>query len=79
MTPTPTTKATARKAWLASLFLLCLTLSSTTSALPEQTSKAVSFTTQEQSAQDILFYDDGKAYSYCEADHPIVDTYPDPP
>ncbi|KAG9061368.1 Acid phosphatase-like protein 2 [Linnemannia hyalina] len=33
----------------------------------------------EKRAKDVLFYEDRRPYSYCEADHPTVDTYPDPP
>ncbi|OAQ28847.1 phosphoglycerate mutase-like protein [Linnemannia elongata AG-77] len=71
MAPTPTTRMATRKARLTSLFLLCLTLSSV-SAAPVSTPG-------EKRAQNVLFYEDRKAYSYCEADHPTVDTYPDPP
>ncbi|KAK5814855.1 hypothetical protein F5H01DRAFT_344368 [Linnemannia elongata] len=71
MAPTPTTKMAARKARLTSIFLLCLTLSSV-SAAPMSTPR-------EKRAQNVLFYEDRKAYSYCEADHPTIDTYPDPP
>lgn len=59
------------EARLTTLFLLCLALNSVSATLAS--------TPGVKRANDVLFYEDGKTYSYCEADHPTVDTYPDPP
>ncbi|KAG0293998.1 Acid phosphatase-like protein 2 [Linnemannia gamsii] len=78
MVTTPATKVAARKARLTTLFLFCLTISTVT-AHPEPNAEAASFTNQEKGARQILIYEDGNPYNYCEAEHPTVDTYPDPP
>ncbi|KAF9901965.1 Acid phosphatase-like protein 2 [Linnemannia zychae] len=66
--PPPIPKAVARGVRLSALFLMCL-------AITRATTDAAN---QQNLAQNILVYEDGKPYNYCEASYPTVDNYPAP-
>ncbi|KAG0211710.1 Acid phosphatase-like protein 2 [Mortierella sp. NVP41] len=79
---TTTTTAAARKTRLAALFFMCLALTTAASIDIDIEAEAAGLSdnniTIQQNGHDILIFQDGQAYDYCQASHPTVDTYPNP-